>query len=299
MKKFTFLFTFLIASVVVFAQSSTSEMMAKKFQDPSVVVTAQAGNYILPAPKGAALNEDFEDTTVAFPPAGWTMIDLDGDGSNWNFYRFNPHSGLHSAASASWTGSALTPINYLITPALMPVTGDSITWWVAPQDPDWPADKYAVVISTTGNAAEDFTTDLFEETLTTPDSIWVRRAVSLDAYNGQMVYIAFKHYDCTDNFMMKIDDVTGPATSGVGVNTATIDNSISVYPNPVNSILNIKSSSKVLNIRMYNILGQTVMTSSPRATHATVNTSDFNSGIYFVYIETENGVMQQKVTVTK
>ncbi len=299
MRKFTLLFTFLIATVVVFAQSTTSNMLAKKYQDQSVVVTAQPGSYILPAPKGAALSEDFEDTTVAFPPAGWTMIDLDGDGSNWNFYRFSPHSGLHSAASASWTGSALTPINYLITPALMPVTGDSLVWWVAPQDPNWPADKYAVVASTTGNEAGDFTDDLFEETLTTPDSIWVRRAVSLDAYNGQMLYIAFKHYDCTDNFMMKIDDVTGPATSGAGIETSNIDNSISVYPNPVKSILNIKSSSKVLRINMYNILGQTVLSSTPKVTHASLNTSNLDAGIYFVYIETENGVKQQKVTVTK
>ena len=29
-----------------------------------------------------------------------------------------------------------------------------------------------------------------------------------EEFNGQVAYIAFRHFDCTDNFQMKLDDVS-------------------------------------------------------------------------------------------
>lgn len=296
MRKFTILFSLLIATVFVFAQSNNN-MLAKKYQDPSVVVVSQPGTFVPVATKGA-LSEDFEGTT--FPPAGWTVIDEDGDGSNWEVYSNSPHSGTQCAASASWVGgTVLTPTNHLVTPPLNVVTGDSIVYWVAPQDPSYPADHYGIFISTTGNSASDFSTKLFEETLTTPDSIWVRRAFSLDTYNGQTIYISFKHFNCTDHFVMKIDDVTGPTTA-VGIeNQVTIDNSVLVYPNPVKDLLNVKSDNKILSIRIFNIIGQTVITQKPGVTHASVNVNNLNTGMYFIEVETSTGIKSQKIAITK
>ncbi len=299
MRKITILFSLLIATVVLVAQSNGPIMIAKKYQDPSSVVVAPQPTNPAPVATKGQLSEGFEGT--AFPPTDWTMIDGDADADNWALYTYGPHTGLQSAASASWTSAAgaLTPNNYLVTPALLPVTGDSFTYWVAPQDPAYPADKYAVYVSTSGNKEADFTTQIFVETLTTPDSIWVYRAFSLDAYNGQMIYIAFRHYECTDNFMMKIDDVSGPATSGVGVETATVDNTVSVYPNPANAILNIRSDNKILNIRVFNIIGQTVLNEKPEVTHAILDINNLEDGMYYVEVETETGVKVKKIAITR
>lgn len=159
---------------------------------------------------GEAVNtlfyEGFEGAT--FPPAGWIMTDADGDANNWFLYPIDPHSGTNCAASASWTSTsgALTPDNWLITPQVaIPSTGTyKLEWYSAAQDPAWPEDHYGVYVSTTGTAPADFTL-LYQETIA--DAIWDYRFVSLAAYAGQSIYVAFRHFNCTDWFYMKIDDV--------------------------------------------------------------------------------------------
>jgi hypothetical protein len=153
--------------------------------------------------------EGFEGAT--FPPFGWTMNDADSDGQNWFLYNFEgtAHTGLKSAASASWTNSAgaLSPDNWLITPPIaIPESGEyAVEYFVGAQDPDYPQDHYGLYISTTGTAPADFTL-LFEETLM--DGNWYFRSQNLGAYAGETVHFAFRHFDSYDWFYMKIDDVT-------------------------------------------------------------------------------------------
>lgn len=153
--------------------------------------------------------EGFEGAT--FPPAGWSMQDVDGDGQNWFLYNAagSAHTGNNSAASASWTSTTgpLNPNNWLITPPIaIPATGDyMVEYYVGAQDPAYPDEHYGFYVSTTGTAPADFTL-LFEETLT--DGTWYYRSQNLAAYAGQTVRFAFRHFDSYDWFYMKIDDVT-------------------------------------------------------------------------------------------
>jgi hypothetical protein len=152
--------------------------------------------------------EGFEGAT--FPPYGWSRLDADGDGQNWFLYNADgsAHTGLQSAASASWTSStgALSPNNWLITPPIaIPAAGEyMVEYYVGAQDPTYPDDHYGFYVSTTGTAPADFTL-LFEETLT--DGNWYYRSQNLAAYAGQTVRFAFRHFDSYDWFYMKIDDV--------------------------------------------------------------------------------------------
>ncbi len=154
-------------------------------------------------------SEGFEGTT--FPPAGWAMFDADADANVWFTYSVaaTAHTGTKSAASASWlSGSgALTPDNWLISPPInVPAARVEymIEWYMGAQDPAFPAEHYGVYVSTASTDTTDFT-ELFVETL--PDGLWHYRSQSLAAYAGQTIYIAFRHFDCTDQFYMKLDDV--------------------------------------------------------------------------------------------
>lgn len=149
-----------------------------------------------------------------FPPVCWQSLDEDNDGYNWEKVTtaalYPSHSGTGSAGSASYdnpTSTALTPDNWLISPQLnIPATGEFVLdYYVAAQDPDFAAEKYGVYISTTGTDPANFT-EVFVETLSS--EIYLLRTVNLFAYNGQSIYIAWRHYDVTDMFWMKIDDVT-------------------------------------------------------------------------------------------
>lgn len=151
--------------------------------------------------------EGFEGET--FPPLGWLTVDNDGDTYNWFVLDsvVYAHTGTKCAGSDSWYNQVvLTPDNFLIAPSFTVTQATSmLKWWAAAQDPDYPADHYGVFVSTTGNAVADFTEMVFEETL--ESSVWEQRQVNLSEYLGQEIFIAFRHYNCTDNYVMKIDDI--------------------------------------------------------------------------------------------
>lgn len=130
-------------------------------------------------------------------PACWTAIDADGDGYNWYIY-----SG--AMQSASYDDGVLTPDNWLISPQFaLPSTGNyEVTWTAMAQDQSWPAEHYGVYVSTTGNNTTDFTM-LQEWTLSTGA---YNPVIDLSDYAGQNIYIALRHFNCTDMFRMSIDD---------------------------------------------------------------------------------------------
>lgn len=71
----------------------------------------------------------------------------------------------------------------------------------------------------------------------------------------------------------------------------------SVYPNPVNDVIYIKSnnSSEATGLKLFDILGREVFSSTDRVD--SINVSEFNSGIYILRIQTEQGQVSKKVIV--
>ena len=154
-------------------------------------------------------------TVTSFPfvegfstmPDCWTLVDADGDGYNWTIL-----SGYSAIQSASYQSVALTPDNWLITPQLaIPATGSyEVTWTATAQDQNWPSEHYGLFVSTTGSDTGDFTV-LQEWTLTTGV---FNPVVDLSAYAGQDIYLALRHFNCTDMFRISIDDFTVRAQAG-------------------------------------------------------------------------------------
>ena len=131
----------------------------------------------------------------------------------------NSSSGMmlsESYISASTSGgsdaTAVTPDNYLVSPQIR--LGGSITFYVASRMENYPAEKFSVMVSESGNTnANDFTHT--ELTVTLSDNSWHEYTVDLSAYSG-MGYVAIRHYDCYDQHLLYIDDVTienGPIAS--------------------------------------------------------------------------------------
>jgi hypothetical protein len=183
------------------------------------------GGDVPPPPPTGEFSEDFESGTL---PTGWVIYDEDGDSYNWintalETGIYEPHSGEYCMTSASYLNppgpGALTPDNYLVTPAIDVTATSELKFWVAPQDVDYPNEQYYVKISTTGNAVADFTTTIHEGV---PTTAWGEVTVDLSTYGGQTVYIAFEHANCTDNFYLKLDDVSVSNTSSRAAYTAPV-----------------------------------------------------------------------------
>ncbi len=77
----------------------------------------------------------------------------------------------------------------------------------------------------------------------------------------------------------------------LSVQDFTFSNYFSLYPNPVNDILNInkKSDIEISSINIYNTLGQLVMTVANAKNINSIDVSNFSQGNYFVKINSDKG----------
>lgn len=153
-------------------------------------------------------------------PSDWVKIDADGDGYCWagvedadytqmmTGYGRNQSNGITSESYINNVGE-LTPDNWLVLPEItLPGTGFHVSWWRAAQDAGYPADKYSVYVGTLSGNTFTPIAELATETITAKDQgSWKQLTADLSNYHGQTVRIAFRHYDCTDNFRMILDDV--------------------------------------------------------------------------------------------
>ena len=199
----------------VFTRSAEVEMSISRnevYRLETEVVFEQPVVYTVP------YVEDFEDNFVEERMQDWTFIDADGDDFNWEISdrslgesSCQPHSGYVVLYSASYDNASgeLYPDNWAITPAItLSEVSNYLSFWVAPQDPSWIKEHYAVYITT----AEEPTSDpddyvcLLEKTITS--TMYVQQVIELDSeYLGKTVHIAFRHFDCSDWFMINLDDV--------------------------------------------------------------------------------------------
>ena len=157
----------------------------------------------------------------------WHQIDADGDGNTWQRRQdtgvgHNSNACVTSASYVNDNKGALTPDNYLYTPQRYAVSnGASISFYVCAQDANWAAEHYGVAVATTSGTptASDFVT-IWEETLTAKarakgktrgtneQGTWYLKTIDLSAYAGQSIWIAIRHFNCTDQFMINVDDIT-------------------------------------------------------------------------------------------
>lgn len=166
-------------------------------------------------------------------PLTWTTIDNDGDGYDWyghintGLYNYSTHSGDGVAASESFDNNGsvvLTPDNWLITPQVD--LGGTVSFWYANQS-TYP-ENLRVYVSTTGTAIANFTS--ISEDITT-NSDYQQFTYDLSTYAGHQGYIAIRHYNVSDQFILLIDDFdissagewTELTTTSTSINLTNLD----------------------------------------------------------------------------
>jgi hypothetical protein len=160
--------------------------------------------------------EDFEAQTVDAPPANFTVLNEDActvntptgfPNESWMVSDNGDAQGQFAAAQ-SWTNpAACTVDDWLITSAidLSTATANTSLKWkgISFEGPSYP-ETYEVRLSTTGTAVGDFTVLL--TTITNELEIWTDHTLSLAAYTGNNVYLAFRLIS-TDQSQCWIDDI--------------------------------------------------------------------------------------------
>ena len=195
----------------------------KKFLLPCLLalgMTATAQTYF---------SDDFNDENVS----DWTRYDVDGDTRNWADIFFVPDQAGNpttpvSLISRSWQVNALTPDNWIISPAinLTSATGQlDLNWKVKCAAAEWDNENYSVYVATSPDmAALSASPVTFTETYDDPADAGTQYTRSLDvsSFAGQTIYVAFRHHAVTDMDYISIDDVMVKAPDTVAPNCPTL-----------------------------------------------------------------------------
>ncbi len=174
-------------------------------------------------------SENFNGVTPTALPSGWTQNNVDGltVSSSVSAFNFGTNAWVSSAvtalpdmashvkvvASTSWYTPAGTSNDWLITPKFNVPAGAYLKWDGVTRNASYP-DGYLVKISTTDANTSSFTTTL--NTVLAENNFWTTRGLSLNAYAGKDVYIAFVN-NSNDKLILALDNISvyvPPATDG-------------------------------------------------------------------------------------
>ncbi len=254
-----------------------------------------------------------EDFAMTFEP--WEAVDLDGSdtytitdvtfpnqGLPMAFIAFNPLTTTPPVTGMTTHGgdrlgacfASVTPPNndWLISPQVTLGENPMLSMWVKSYTDAYGLEKYNVLVSTTDNNPSSFTQ--IAGPIDAPVAAWTYVEYDLGAYQGQAVYVAIQ---CVSNdaFIFLVDDIS--ISFFISTNDKPLAESLKVYPNPVDDVLNIQSGVEITNARLFNISGQLIFESNGNSNEMRIRTSEMPSGLYLLNITTKQGVITRKVSI--
>ena len=261
-------------------------------RSPNLIGIYALGNYTPtpPTPPEGNLFFDFNDGIMQ-----WTTIDGDGDGYNWEMrrnwgYTENPYS-VTSASYDDYTQTVLHPRNYLVSPYKLDC--EEITFMACAQDAEHPAEHFGVAVSTTGNTdANDFTIVWETDMIAKAAGFWYEYDVDLRAYQGQDIYVAIVHFNCSDQFMLNIDDIILYRTyDDVAENSAKL---VSVYPSPATNHISVLSDDTVEQYEIYDMTGALLRRQKAGSNKLDIDVRELPAGAYLVTLRTKGTVTTRR-----
>jgi hypothetical protein len=281
-------------------------------------------------PPSVIFQEGFND--AVFPPAGWNMLNVDGNTSTdptdtaWyqsasvgGNFALPPYEGTAFAADYYGSAEGVYLDDYLITPntgGSAPVgTVDSLVFYAVSRRSASGEylDSLDIRVSTTGITAADFTQRL--DYVLVPKPEWTRFAYELPITTNR--YIAFRYlmYDGgsgTNSDKVCVDDVqivrytpsvVNDPKGGLPTEFALKQN----YPNPFNPSTTIEfqlNTSAATTLTILNVLGEAVATVvdgdlAPGRYTVNVNGSNLASGVYFYRLVSGSFVGTKRMLLVK
>ena len=73
--------------------------------------------------------------------------------------------------------------------------------------------------------------------------------------------------------------------------------SITIYPNPARDYINVISSDNIIEVRIFNNIGQLIYSQNVDNNNFKINTSNYHTGMYIIQVRTTEGVEVNKVII--
>lgn len=154
-------------------------------------------------------------------------------------------------------------------------------------------EKYEVYVIPDGQTYENAI--LVVPTQSTNDINWNTQDVPLSAFEGQTLQVAIRAVSDANAFVLGIRHFT--IDNEVGVENHDVQTGI--YPNPANNTLHVSASAPIKNISIYSISGQLLSSLEGNGTQTDLNVANLPNGLYFLKIDTENGIVNRKFNVVR
>lgn len=88
------------------------------------------------------------------------------------------------------------------------------------------------------------------------------------------------------------DDINVVGSLGLNDNDSL---SVTAFPNPVKNVWNVQAMEEILEITMYNTIGQRVLNASPNSTTYSADLSSLETGMYLVQIVSSAGISTKRI----
>lgn len=258
--------------------------------------------------RSSSVTYDFEND---FTLGVWTTIDADGDGYDWFNGRqlgtemgHNETDGFAISESYKWP-NILTPDNYLVSPVFWATSESCISLWACSHDEMYPEEHFGIAVSTASNTNPDDFVTIAEWTIpnewnkgmprkTKGQSVWYEYTADLSAFAGRDIYVAVRHFNCTNQYKLDVDDITivaEPTTEEISENCTE---SIKIYPNPTEQFLTVEAEG-IQRVAIVNAKAQTIYDCIVDSNVKILDISGLKSGLYIVRISTKKGVFSKKL----
>lgn len=249
-------------------------------------------------------SDDFNDEDIS----DWTTTDSDGDGLNWgDISAVGDGMGGFvtpiSLISRSWQGAPLTPDNWVVSPAIdlstttSPVT---LSWITQVAAQSWDEEKYSVHVGTSSDIAVLVnSSNSLTETLGDVGNTGTPTPHTLDISSlaGEaVVYVAFRHWDCTDQDFLSVDDVTIEAEL-LSVDEFSAQSFCDISCK--DKIVTISKLSGNANYRILSLTGKQLINGETRLESQEINATDLASGIYIIEVKSvdSDAVKRKKIII--
>ena len=234
-----------------------------------------------------ALADGTSGTTSSWVAAGFLNVGTTGSA------RLNIYSPWSPTEFNDW----------LLSPQFDLSTGDfflnmdvAVTAYIGPGSSAMGSDDSVTVVITNDNGANWSTLYVWNADNAPANEATPMPEVDLASYNG-LVRIGILGSNGavadSEDFNFYVDNFSVTSTS-LGIDTVSKSN-FTYFPNPVNNVLSIKAQASIDSITVYNMLGQTVVRSTPNTTTTTVDMSGLQTGAYFVQVSINNSIETVRV----
>ena len=260
-------------------------------KSPNLIGIYALGAYtpVVPTPPEGDILFDFNDGIMHM-----NLIDGDGDGYNWEMRQNwgnteNPFS--ITSASVDISEYPLFPENYIVTPYKLDC--EQVVFKASIQDTQHPNEHLGLAVSTTVGDDADAFTIVWDVDMTAKEAgNWYQFAVDLREYQGQDIYVAIVHYNCTNQFMVNVDDIMlYRQFNGVEENAFT---AVSIYPNPASEKVVVESAVAVRQYEIYNVTGAIICSQDVEGNTFEINISELPAGAYIIKMKSEGCVESRR-----